>query len=81
MNCRKLMCGGACGVQWMDEEERARRGYVFSLEDLHPNGQEEFKQTNKERVLICFLCGSGGLKKRIKMTCFFWQITLNRARF
>ena len=57
MNCRKPMRGGACGVQWADEGEWARRGYVFSLADLHPDGQEEFNQSNNEHVLICFLCG------------------------
>ena len=57
MNCRKPMCGGACGTQWMDEAERARRGYIFPITVIHPDGQEEFKQTNNEHVMICRKCG------------------------
>ena len=58
MNCRKPMCGGgSCGVQWMDNAERARRGFVFPISALHLNGQEEFNQTNNEHVLICFCAG------------------------
>ena len=63
MNCRKPMCGGACGVQWADEGERARHGYVFSLADLHTDGQEEFNQSNNEHILICFLCGEEKTKE------------------
>ena len=57
MNCRQPMCGGACGVQWADKAERTRRGFVFPITSLHPDGQEEFKQTNNDHVLIYFLCG------------------------
>ena len=59
MNCRKTMWGGSCGVQWMDDAERARRGFVFLVSALHPDGQEEFNQTNNEHVLICFFVWGG----------------------
>ena len=47
----------------MDEGERASRGYVSSLADLHPDRQEEFNQSNNEHVLICFLCGEEKMEK------------------
>ena len=46
----------------MDDDERAKRGFVFPITSLHPDGQEEFKQTNNEHVLICFLCGEEKMK-------------------
>ena len=59
MNCRKPMCGGVCGVQLMDDAERAKRGFVFPITSLHPDGQDDFKQTNNEHVLICFFVWGG----------------------
>ena len=57
------MCGGSCGVQWMDDAEQARRGFVFSITALHPDGKEEFKQANNEHVLIYFLCGEENMNE------------------
>ena len=48
----------------MDDAERARRGFVFLVSALHPDGQEEFNQTNNEHVLICFfVCGEEKMKE------------------
>lgn len=47
----------------MDEAERARRGLIFPITALHPDGQEEFKHANNEHVLICFLCGEEKTKE------------------
>ena len=46
----------------MGKEERARHGLIIPVTVLHPDGQEEFKQTNNEHVLICFLCGEEKMK-------------------
>ena len=43
----------------MGKEERDRRGLIIPITVLHPDGQDEFKQTNNKHVLICFLCGGG----------------------
>ena len=59
MHCRKPICGGSCGVQWADDAERARRGFVFPITSLHPNkwpqSQVGRNSKNSSEYLFCVI--------------------------
>ena len=58
MHCRKGMCGGGCGVQWVVNKAKAKKGYCISLEDIHPDGQKEAEAFNNDGVMLCSMCAN-----------------------
>ena len=55
-HCRKGMHGASCGVQWVDKEMMAKKGYCIPASMLHPEGKKEAEAFNNDGVIVCFKC-------------------------